>query len=117
MPKNNKSRKNYLIRLIEYSFIIFILFLTAINLGDYSNKEKVLGAKIENVDLTSEKISFLKSITDKNPLYFDAYIEIIRLNIEELNTKEAIKYFEIAQKINPNSQIIKSFKETLNITN
>ena len=117
MPKNNKTKNNNLIRLIEYFSIIVILFLTAVNLNNYSKDQEVLGARIENFDLTSEKISFLESIIDKNPLYFDAYIELIKLNTEELNTKEAIKYFEIAQKINPNSQIIKSFKEILNITN
>jgi hypothetical protein len=117
MPKNNKSKKNYLISLIECFFIIVVLFLTAFNLQNYSKQEKVLGAKIENVDLTEDKINFLKSTTEKNPLYFDAYIELIKLNIEESNTKDVTKYLEIAQKINPNSQAIKSIKETLNILN
>lgn len=117
MPKYIKTKKSYLIKIIEYFLIIIILFLTAINLNSHSKQKEVLGANIENVDSTKEKIDFLKSITDKNPLYFDAYIELIKLNIEDLNTNEAIKYYTIAQKINPNSQIIKSYKEVLNITN
>ena len=117
MPKNIKSKSSHLIKLIECLFIVIILFLTAINLNNHSKQKEVLGANIEYVDLTTEKINFLINVTDDNPLYFDGYIELIKLNIEQSNTKEAIKYYTIAQKINPNSQIIKSFKEVLNITN
>lgn len=117
MPKNNKLKKNNLIRLIEYFSIIIIVVLTVINLSNLSKDKEVLGASIDNVDLTNEKITYLNTVTDNSPLYFDAYIELAKLNIEKLNTNEAIKCLEIAEKINPNSQIVKSFRETLNTIN
>jgi len=93
MPKIKKTKNNNLIRLIEYSFILIILFLTAINLNVSSKESKVL----------------------ENPLYLNGYLELIKLNIQESNFNKAKKYFNIAKSINPNSQIIKSFGKTLNI--
>jgi len=115
MPKIKKTKKNNLIRLIEYSFILIILFLTAINLNVSSKESKVLGTKIEDINLTNEKISYLESVIDENPLYLNGYLELIKLNIQESNFNKAKKYFNIAKSINPNSQIIKSFGKTLNI--
>jgi len=115
MPKINKTKKNNLIRLVEYSFIFIILFLTAINLNVSSKEEKVLGAKIEDINLTEEKISYLENVINENPAYFNGYLELITLNIQKEDSNKALKYFNFAKSINPNSQIIKSFGKTLNI--
>ncbi|MFH1971475.1 MAG: hypothetical protein ABIJ05_03790 [Patescibacteria group bacterium] len=112
MFKENITKNNSSIRLIEYFFILVILFLTAINLNISSKEDKVLGTTIENINLTKEKISFLENMVKENPLYFDAYLELINLNLEESNIGEAKKYFEIARSINPNTQILKTFGET-----
>ncbi|MBU0998002.1 hypothetical protein KJ570_00445 [Patescibacteria group bacterium] len=115
MPKINKTKNNNLIRLIEYFFILVILFLTAINLNVSSKESKVLGAEIEDINLTNEKISYLENLINENPLYFNGYLELITLNIQESDFDKATEYFNIAKSINPNSQIIKSFGKTLNI--
>jgi len=114
MPKIKETKKNNLIRLIEYSFILIIIFLTAINLNISSKEKKVLGAKIEDVNLTNEKISYLENVIAENPLYFNGYLELITLNIQESDFNKAREYFNIAKSINPNSQIIKSLGKTLN---
>ncbi len=111
-----KSKRN-IIRLTEYTSILIVLFLTIFNLISFSKKVQVLGATTEDIPSASEKISYFEGIIMENPLYLDAYYELVQLNIEESNFNKATEYFKIAQAINPNSQIIKSLENNLNIEN
>ena len=113
MPKNKRNT----IRLIEYTSILIVLFLTIFNLISFSKKVQVLGTTTEDIPSVSEKISYFEGIIKENPLYLDAYYELVQLNIEESNFNKATEYFKIAQTINPNSQIIKSLGNNLNIEN
>ncbi len=71
--------------LLLYVVILFILFLTAINLDNFLTPKKVLGAA------SNEKVNeqeFWESFLDKNPNYIPGFIE----------TKQMDK----ANKIDPN---------------
>jgi len=117
MPKNKKNTSKYLIRFIEFFFILLILFFTSINLYEFPINNDVLGTSTINTNTTEEKIVYLENIVQNNPLYFDAYTELIRLNIEKNDFENANKYLNTLKTINPNSRTIRILEKELSDLN
>ena len=117
MPKSKKNTNNKFIEVFEFVSILIILFLTSFNLSNYSNTNNVLGASTENINNIDAKIIYLENVVKENPLYFDAYTELFKLNIDNNNIKNAEKYLDILKTINPNSQINRVLEKELNNLN
>ena len=107
------KKKN--IKLVKY-FLAFISFFVII-LG-YSNLSRYLFCPKNVLALsteTDEEILFWEKISEKNPTYLDAPLELAILEARRGNIKKARFYLALAQKVDPNSSVLNSVRKTLGL--
>lgn len=103
----SRSGSNYL---LVYCCVIIILALSIFNVFLYLAipTNSILGHKTEvnpENNLTSEK-TFWINFLEKNPGYFQGWIELTKINLKLDNLDEARRTFQKAREINPNSEVI-----------
>lgn len=113
MPKLKKNIEKNLILLLECFFLIFLLFLTAFNLNSALPERKVLGISTQELNTSDQEKDYLNQIILENPTYFDALIEVTKLELIEGNIKKAEKYYNLAKTINPNSKELRQISGEL----
>ena len=96
--------------LLIYCSVIVILALSIFNIFLYLAipSNSILGnnteANLEN-NLTHEK-TFWINFLEKNPGYFQGWIELTKINLKLNKPDEALGTFQKAREINPNSETI-----------
>lgn len=116
--KKEKSKKyNFkkdLLYFCSCSGAILLLILTGLNVNQYLNKQKVLGASIDTTQLTEEKDYWEKIATD-NPTYRDAYLQLARIESELGDKTKANEFIDKARAIDPNSAKISEVARLLGL--
>src|SRR5258708_37707801 len=94
--------------------VIILLVLAGLNIKQYLNKEKVLGASIDTIALEGEK-NYWEKIANENPTYRDAYLKLARIEAELGNKSKANEYIDKAREIDPNSSKIREVARLLGV--
>ncbi len=80
MPKNEKLN-NHLLQILLYLSIVTILLLSALNVTNYVNDQKVLGVSTNGVPTDiATNTEFWTDFLSKNPNYIPGWIEIERFD-------------------------------------
>lgn len=103
----SSSKSNYL---LVYCCVIVILALSIFNIFLYLAipTNNILGYTTEanrGNNLTNEK-TFWINFLEKNPGYFQGWIELTKINLDLDKLEEARRTFQKAREINPNSKAI-----------
>lgn len=119
LPKKTKPREkvSYKFYLIHYSYclaIIVLLTIASINLNNYLNSQKVLGASVDASPLQNEK-NYWQDLVSKNPSYVDGYLQLAKVSVELGNTNEAQSFINKAISLDPNSTKIISVERELGL--
>ncbi len=92
-------------------FLFLLLCLSIFNISFFINsKPKILFAKTDDRD---QKVKLWKAFTTEHPDYFEGYVELSKLELVKGNFEEAMKYYLIANSINPNSEKVIELKKRL----
>ncbi len=94
--------------------VIILLVLAGLNINQYLNKEKVLGASIDTIALEGEK-NYWEKIANENPTYRDAYLQLARIEAELGNKSKANEFIDKAREIDPNSSKISEVARLLGL--
>lgn len=105
---NPKQKTVYL---ISGLFVFIVMLISLLNVNSIFTKPKmeVLGA----TDTVKEEIMFWEGFLKENPTYMTGWVELTKLEIERGNFDAARLYFDRAQTIDPNSEILEELKEEL----
>lgn len=104
MPAQKKTAKvknNKIEFLVGILGLVVILLLAAINIGELSNEPQVI-IKTEKED--NERLAFWRDFVQKNPSYYDGYLELARQEALEGNEDETRKVLGRADEIFPNAE-------------
>lgn len=93
---------------------ITVLVLSTYNLETYLQKDKVLGAEANIVQIESEQV-FWENFLQENPGYFEGWIELAKIAYELGNKDCAIEALNSAKAINPNSDKIENLEKELSL--
>lgn len=106
---NPKQKTIYLVSSI---FVLVVMLITLLNIKSMVTKPKmeVLGA----TDTVIEEIMFWEGFLRENPTYIAGWVELSKLEIERGNLSAASLYYEKAQTIDPNSEILEELEGKLN---
>ncbi len=104
-PKQNT------IYLVSGLFVLIVMLISLLNVKSIFTKPKmeVLGA----TDTVKEEIMFWEGFLKESPTYMAGWVELTKLEIERGNIDAARLYFDKAQTINPNSEILEDLKKKL----
>jgi len=94
--------------------VVFILFLTSLNLLRFNENKKVLGIST-NLKNKEKEIRFWENIVVNHPSYRDGWINLAKIELFYGNRDYAIAWFENAQKIDPNSASVAELKNLLGL--
>ncbi len=122
MPKSAKTKKtkskvNYNSYFLHYSYclaVIVLLTIIGINLNKFLDTKKVLGVTVDVTPLQAEKI-YWQNISNANPSYIDAYLQLAKVDVELGNSNEATEFIKKALMLNPNSSKITSVQKALGL--
>ncbi|HJX59348.1 hypothetical protein A2V61_03950 [Candidatus Woesebacteria bacterium RBG_19FT_COMBO_47_8] len=120
MPKNNGRHKHLakkhpgwkkqIVFLCSCCATLVLLTLSVFNL-ELSKNNKVLGITVEttNKDVAGE-ISFWQDFVNRNPSYFDGWVELTTLRLESGDKAGSLFAYQKAVEINPNSPKLRELK-------
>lgn len=102
-------------KLIKYSLTAISFF--AVILG-YSNISRYVFRPKDVLSISTdsdEAILFWEKISERNPTYLEASLELAVLEARKGNIKKSRYYLGLAQKIDPNSATLSSVRKTLGL--
>jgi len=103
--------KKHSLFILYSAFTVFLLVMSFLSLRTYflQGVPKVLSATTE---VPSEEL-FWKSFLSSNPNYLPGYIELAKIQIENGQLDEANNILIKAEKIDPNSSVVRTLKDIL----
>lgn len=116
---SKKTNKNLIInsptpnthRTLLFVLVLLLLSLSIFNLSIYWNaRPKTIYAKLDNFE---EKSNFWYSFLTVHPDYFQGWIELSKIQINQGDLKLAKESLENAKVLNPNAPEIKSIDSLL----
>jgi tetratricopeptide (TPR) repeat protein len=114
---SSKQKFNYKNSFIHYIYclaIITLLIITGVNINNYLNSQKVLGASVDISPLQNEKV-YWQNIVNANPTFVDGYLQLAKVEVELGNTNEATNFIAKALSLDPNSSKITSVQKELGL--
>jgi tetratricopeptide (TPR) repeat protein len=91
-----------------------MLTATGININNFINKQKVLGASVDVSSLQEEK-NYWENLIKKNPTFVDGYLQLAKIYSLMGKKDEAILQIKSALSFDPNSMKIIQVQRLLNL--
>lgn len=116
MPKQKKVLEENYSYFLTCLFVIFILFVAALNIYSHlrSEETEVLGTEKDTATL-EEELKYWENFVSEHPTYRDAWLEIAKVSEELGNYDYAIGAVNSAKAIDPNSPKVIGVEKKLGI--
>jgi hypothetical protein len=106
MSKTKLTYKHSIYFLLCISVVVLLL-LSALNISEYFLHKQVLGAETKNISNQAELLNereFWEKFLEKNPTYYEGWIELANIELLLGNTDISSNYILKAKEINPNRE-------------